>query len=98
LQPEDPKTINELAEVQLVAELRFWATKYITLSYILAANITFFAYHGALRHLKKYVGLPLALATFFVSRNIIMRNCMDRIYWPIEPVYKRIRGDEKVLK
>lgn len=98
LLPEEPKTMTEFAEVQLVGEVRFWATKYICLSYLLAANITFFTYHLALKHLKRYVGLPMTFALFFVSRNLLMRNCMDRVYWPLEPVYTRIRGDDKAKK
>ena len=38
--------------------------------------------------------MPLGFVTFLVSRNLIMRNCMDRIYYPGEMVYKRYRGTD----
>jgi hypothetical protein len=82
----------------LVNEVRFWSTKYLSMSYLLGANFTFFAYHLAFKHLKLYVGIPLTVATFFVSRNLIMKNCMERVYWPVEGVYNRLREEQKKKK
>ncbi len=72
-----------MADMQLVNEIKFWATKYITMSWLGGINIAFFAYHCGLKHLRKYIGLPLTFIIFFESRNLIMKNCMDRIYFPI---------------
>lgn len=92
---DEPKTLTDFAETQLLNEIRFWAAKYVTLSYVLGANITFFSYHFAFKHMKLYVGIPLTIATFFVSRNLLMKNCMDKIYFPLYPIYQKVRGDEK---
>lgn len=92
---EEPKTLTDFADMQLVNEVRFWATKYITLSWVLGINITFFAYQLAFKHMKRYVGLPLTVATFFLSRNLIMKSCMDKIYYPLVPLYDRVRGEDK---
>lgn len=94
-QLEDAKTLTDFAESQLVNEVRFWATKYVTLSWILGVNIAFIGYHFAFKHLKKYVGIPLTFVTFFVSRNLIMKSCMDKIYYPLLPIYERIRAEDK---
>jgi hypothetical protein len=41
-----------------------------------------------------YIALPLSFGAYFVARNIAMRNCMDRVYYPGEMVYKRYRGTD----
>ena len=79
--------MKEMADNQLVNEIKFWATKYIILSWIGGLNIAFVGYHLGLKHLKKYIGLPLTFLLFFESRNFLMKNCMDKIYFPIEPLY-----------
>ena len=92
---EDAKTLTDFAESQLVNEVRFWATKYVTLSWVLGANLAFIGYQLAFKHLKKYVGIPLTFVSFFVSRNLIMKSCMDKIYYPLLPIYERIRAEDK---
>ena len=78
-----------------MSEIRFWATKYIVLSYIGGANIAFFAWHLALKNLKPYISIPLAFVSFFLSRNFIMKSCMDKIYYPIIPIYDKLRAEDK---
>ncbi len=75
--------------------MRFWATKYLALAWVGGLNIAFFGYQLAFKHMKVYVGLPLTLATFWLSRNLIMKACMDKIYYPLVPVYERMRGEDK---
>ena len=60
----------------------------MSLSWLLGLNIAFFGYHLAFKHLKLFVGIPLTVVSFFVSRNLIMRNCMDKIYFPLNPLYE----------
>ena len=90
-----PSTLSDFAENQLVGEVRFWTTKYYLLSWVGGANIAFFGYHLAFKHLKRYIGLPLTIATFFLSRNIIMKRCMDKVYYPLQPLYEKMRAEEK---
>jgi hypothetical protein len=78
-----------------VGEVRFWTTKYYFLSWLGGANIAFFGYHLAFKHLKRYIGLPVTVATFFVSRNLIMKRCMDKVYYPLQPLYEKMRAEEK---
>jgi hypothetical protein len=79
----------------LVNEVKFWATKYIILSWICGLNIAYFGHQLAFKNLKLYVGIPLTIATFFLSRNLIMKSCMDKIYFPLLPVYAKLRGEDK---
>ena len=81
-----------------MGEVRFWAAKYMLVSWLLGLNIAFFGYHFAFKHIKLYLGLPLTAATFFVSRNLIMRNCMDKIYFPLKPLYDQLKAEEKLSK
>lgn len=90
-----PATLNDFAENQLVGEVRFWTTKYYLLSWIGGANLAFFGYHLFFKHLKPYLGFPATLVTFFLSRNLIMKSCMDKVYYPLSPLYTKIRAEEK---
>lgn len=94
----EPRTLVEHAETQLVSEVRFWAAKYIAVSWLIGLNVAFLGYHLAFKNLKRYVGLPLTVATFFVTRNLVMRNCMDKIYYPLHQLYKAMKAEEKQLK
>ena len=87
--------MTDFAENQLVGDSRFWMTKYLFLSWLGAANIAFFSYNLFFKHLKRYVGLPLTYVTLFLSRNLIMKNCLDKIYFPIAPIYEKIRSEDK---
>lgn len=93
----EPRTLVEHAETQLVSEVRFWAAKYIAVSWLLGLNVAFLGYHLAFKNLKRYIGVPLTVASFFVTRNLVMRNCMDKIYYPLEPLYKAMKAEEKQL-
>lgn len=75
--------------------MRFWATKYIILAWVGGINLGFFSYHLVFRHVKRFIGLPLTFIVFFEGRNIIMKNCMDRIYYPLQPLYLRLRSLDK---
>jgi hypothetical protein len=50
------------------------------------------------RHLKPYVGIPLTVVTFFLGRNLALRNSMDKIYFPLQPLYEGMRAEEKKAK
>lgn len=78
-----------------MGEVRFWAAKYVVLAWVLGANITFFGYQVIFRHLKPFIGVPITIATFFLSRNLLMKACMDKIYFPLQPLYQRLRNEEK---
>ncbi len=90
-----PVTLSEMADRQMVSELRFWATKYIIMAWIGGVNLGFFSYHLVFKHFKMFIGLPLTFIVFFEGRNLIMKNCMDKIYFPLEPLYKRLRALDK---
>ena len=64
-------------------------------STILGLNIGYFSYLIMKMRLYWQVAMPLAVTVWFVSRNSILRNCMDRIYYPCEEVYKKLRSLEK---
>lgn len=89
-------SLSERADLELVDEVRFWTAKYMMMSNLLGVNIGYFSYRVMATSLHWYVAAPLGFATFFVSRNLIMRNCMDRIYFSIEHVFKRFRDESKV--
>lgn len=66
---------------------------------MIGLNVAMLTYN--LYHLKLYwyVSLPLSLFTGYLARNLIMKNCIDRIYFPGEGLYKRMRAsDPEVLK
>jgi hypothetical protein len=42
------------------------------------------------------MGIPLALGSWFVTRNLAIKNGMERIYYPIEPIFNGIRKHHSV--
>ena len=62
---------------------------------VLGANLGFFSYYLLKSKLYWYYAAPLAFSVYFVSRNLMMRNCIDRIYYPGEAIYHNFRNDEK---
>ena len=87
-------SLSERADLELINEVRYWTAKYMNMSTLLGANIGFLTYRVLVTSLHWYVALPLGVASYFVSRNLIMRNCMDRVYFSTEHIFKRYRSAE----
>ena len=85
----------DIADRQFVNEMKFWATKYIIMSWMFGINLGFLSYHIAFKYLKAYVGIPLTFIVFFESRNFLMQRVMDKVYFPLQPIYQRLRNEEK---
>lgn len=75
-------TLVEIAENDLASELQFHSQKYIFLSNLVGANVWLFTHHFMKLRLYWYVSLPVSLGLAFLSRNLVMKNCVDRIYYP----------------
>lgn len=86
--------LSERADIELANDLKYENYKYMNLSTAIGLNVGFFSYQALKTKLYWYVALPLGFGAYFVARNIVMRNCMDRIYYPGEMVYKRYRGTD----
>lgn len=91
-------SISERADLELVNELKFWTMKYMNMSTILGANIGLFSYRFLHLSLHWYIAGPLAFATFFVSRNIFMRNAMDRIYYASHEIFVKYKQHFDAIK
>ena len=87
---EQPKTIRDIADHAFVNEMRFQNTRFIWVSNILGANCAVLSYFAALRHLRWYMAFPLTYAAFHVSRNLVLKRAIDKIYYPVEPIFKSI--------
>ena len=87
-------SLGERADIELAETLKYESSKYLNLTSVLGLNIGFFTYQALKTRLYWYVAMPLGFVTYLVSRNLMMRNCMDRIYYPGEMVYKRYRGTD----
>lgn len=96
---QDPTALNiaDRADMELVNDVRFYTAKYMTMSTLLGVNIGYFSYRLMVTSLHWYVAMPLGFACYFVSRNLLMRNCMDRIYFSVEHVFKRFREQSGVV-
>ena len=90
---QDPSklTLKERADQNYVSELRFLSTRMYAASYMIGFQAAVFAYFGALRHLRRYVGIPLTFVTFLMSRNLAMKSCIGNMYYPIETLYDEVR-------
>lgn len=91
-------SISERADIELVNELRFWTVKYMNMSNLLGANIGFFTYRFLHLSLHWYIAAPLAFSVYFVSRNILMRNTMDGIYYSSHDVFLKYKDELERIK
>ena len=89
-------TLKEKADQNFVSELRFLMMRLVGVSYLVGLNCAAFAYFGAFRHLKLYVGVPLTVVTFALARNFSIKGSMDRLYYPMEPLYDEVRKHQTV--
>lgn len=81
---QDLLSLSERADIELVDDLRTHSNQYMKISNIFGLNVGFFSYQIMKIKLHWYIALPIAFSSFFVSRNVILRNCMDRIYYSSE--------------
>lgn len=86
--------MTEIADFELSNDLKFHAKKYMVSSYVIGANVWLFTYQLFKLRLYWYVALPLSFATGFVTRNLVMKNCIDRIYYPGHEVYNKYRRED----
>jgi len=73
-------------------------TRMVAISYLIGVQSAAFAYFGVLRHLKLYVGIPLTVVTFALSRNLATKSCINRLYYPMEPLYEEVRKHQSISK
>ena len=76
-------SLSERADLEAVSDIRFWTLKYMNMSNVLGINAGFFTYRILSLSQHWYIALPLGFGTYYVSRNLIMRNTMDRIYFSL---------------
>jgi len=74
-----------------VSEMRFQAARIFGLSYLIGLNSALAAYFLLLRPLKLYVKIPLTLVAFSLAKNFAIGHSIDRIYYPLQPIYSELR-------
>ena len=84
-------SVSQRADMDFVNELRVWSKKYLDMTTILGLNLGWFTYQILKTSLHWYVAMPLGFTVYFLGRNVLTRNCMDRIYYSSEHVYKKFR-------
>lgn len=78
-----PKTVKDLADINFMDDLRYQVTRLVGVSTIIGLNCGLLAYALTRNQLRWYVHLPLCFVIFCESRNHVMKQCMDRIYYPV---------------
>lgn len=86
--------MTEIADYELSNDLKFHAKKYMVSSYVIGANVWMFSYQLFKLRLYWYIALPLSFGVGFVVRNLVMKNCIDRIYYPGHQIYHKYRKAE----
>ena len=84
-------TLKEKADQNFVSELRFLTTRMVGISYLLGFNCAAFGYFGLFRHLKLYLCIPFTAITFYLGKNLSLKRSINRLYYPIEPLYEEVR-------
>ena len=86
---ERPKTMKERSDIVFMNEMRFQMTRLLSVSKLMGMNcLLLFYIVGGFHERKMFIALPLLFAAYQVSTNLMMKNCMDSVYYPIRPLYK----------
>jgi len=80
---EKSKTRQDVADMQFINEMRFQMTRLVGVSYLIGINSAFASYLFAFHRLKWYVSLPATFTVYFLTRNLVMKHCVDKVYYPI---------------
>ena len=91
-------SISERADFELINELRFSTAKFMNISSLLGANVGYFTYRFLHLSLHWYIAGPLAIGTFLVTRNLLMRNALDKIYYASHDVYLKYKEEFDSMK
>ena len=89
-------TLKEKADQNFINDLRFLSTRMISISYIVGLNCAALGYFGMFRHLRKYIGVPLAFVAFSLGKSLTTKSLVNRMYYPIEPLYNEVRSHQTV--
>lgn len=68
----------------------------LAVSYLVGLNCAALAYFGALRHFRPYLGIPLTCITFAMARNLSLKGSINKVYYPVEPLYEEVRRHQTV--
>lgn len=76
-------------------EMRYLMTRLVGVSYLLGINCAIAGYFMGLGRLRWYVSAPTTFVVFFLSRNLVMKNCIDKVYYPVQPLYQQVWKSHK---
>ena len=88
---------SDLAQVQFVHEMKLWSNRYYLLSTVAGLNVAFFLFMCLPKRVNIVANVFFAGCGFFVTRNWMLRNSLDRIYYPMEDVLKGLTNSEKEI-
>lgn len=63
----------------------------VSIAYLVGLNAAAFGYFFAFRHLRLYLSIPFTFVTFHLARNFSMKGSINKLYYPIEPLYEEVR-------
>ena len=89
-------SIKEKADQNFVNELRFHMTRMFAISQLVGINAAAFAYFGVFRNFRWYIGLPMTIVTFTLARNFSLKASVQRLYYPLEPLYQGVRRHQSI--
>ena len=75
--------MQDIAEITFMDDMRYQMTRLVMISHLLGFNLALASYFCGFGKLRWYVSTPLTFATYFLFRNLVMKNLIDKIYYPI---------------
>jgi len=94
--PEEISTIPwEQALCEFINEMWMWSYRYLLIGNIVALNVGYLTYHTIFWNLYMVARMPLAFVVGFIVRNYVLKKSIDRIYYPLDPIFKQYRAWEK---
>ena len=67
------------------------------MSTLIGLNAGFFSYQAlrTIRVIKWYMAGGLGFSAFVLAKNFSFKNCVDRIYFAQEHIFKRVRSEKE---
>lgn len=75
--------------------MKLWSNRYLIIANVIGLNLGYVAYHTLFWNLYLVAWIPLSFLVFFFARNYVLSRSIDRVYFPLESIFKTYWKREK---
>jgi len=88
-------TVPEQAEHSFVSEIKLWGQKYAILGMVFGVNAAALSYISLFKNRGPFARILFSTIVGWLSYTMLLRKTLDKIYYPILPVFHKYRNIEK---